>query len=61
MSVWTNSSWRKDFDNSRSTNGYFILMARGSVALEITKQQFVALSSTKAVYMGQTMTAAQTM
>ena len=61
MSVWTDSSWGEDPDDSRSTNGYLVLMAGGPVAWKSTKQQSVALSSTEAEYMGQTMTATQTM
>lgn len=61
MSVWTDSSWGEDPDDSRSTNGYLVLMAGAPVAWKSTKQQFVALSSTEAEYMGQTIAATQTM
>ena len=61
MSVWTDSSWGEDPDDSRSTNGYLVFMAGGPVAWKSTKQQSVALSSTEAEYMGQSMAATQTM
>lgn len=61
MSVWTDSSWGEDPDDSRSTNGYVVLMGGGPAAWRSTKQQSVALSSTEAEYMGQTMAATQVM
>ena len=32
LSAWTDASWREDLNNSRSTNGYMILMQGGPVA-----------------------------
>ena len=61
LSVWTDSSWGDDPDDSWSTSGYIVLMAGGPVAWKSTKQQSVALSSTEAEYMGQTMAATQVM
>ena len=61
MLVWIDSSWREDPDNSRSTNGYLVLMAGTPVAWKSAKQQFVALSSTEAEYIKQAMAVTQTM
>jgi len=61
VSAWTDASWGEDPDDSRSTNGYVILMAGGPVAWKSQKQQCVALSSTEAEYIGQTMAATSTM
>lgn len=47
MSVWTESSWGEDLDDSSSTNGYLVPMAGGPVAWKSTKQQSVALSFIK--------------
>ena len=61
LSAWTDSSWGEDPDDSRSTNGYVILMQGGPVAWKSQKQQSVALSSTEAEYVGQTMAATSVM
>ena len=61
LSAWTDASWGEDPDDSRSTNGYVILMQGGPVAWKSQKQQSVALSSTEAEYVGQTMAATTVM
>ena len=57
LSARTDAIWREDPDDSRSTNGYVILKQGGPVAWKSQKQQSVALSSTEAEYVGQTMAA----
>lgn len=61
LSAWTDFSWGEDPDNSRSINGYVILMQGGPVAWKSQKQQSVALSRTEAEYVGQTMAATTVM
>lgn len=61
MLIWTDSSWQKDLNDSKSTNSYVVLMAERPVAWKSAKQQSVALSSTEAEYLKQAMTATQTM
>ena len=57
LSAWTDASWGENPDDSRSTNGYVILMQEGPVARKSQKQHSVALSSTEAEYVGQTIAA----
>ena len=61
FSAWTDASWGEDPDDSRSTSGFVILLASGPVAYKSQKQQSVALSSTEAEYMGQTLAATNVM
>ena len=61
MSVWTNSSWGEDPNDSRSTHGHLVFLAGGPVTWKSTKQPSVTLSSTEAEYMRQAMAATQTM
>lgn len=51
MTVWTDSSWGEDPDDSRSTHGYLVFLAGGPVSWKSTKQPSGALSSTEAKYM----------
>lgn len=60
LEMWTDSSWGEDFDHLRSTNGYVAIMAGGPVVWKSSKQTSVALSSTEAEYMGQTLAATHT-
>ena len=54
---WTDANWGEDPENSRSTNGYVILLQKRLVAWKSQKQQSVSLSSIEAEYIGQTMAA----
>lgn len=53
MKAWTDSSWRDDSDDSRSTHEHLIFMSEEPVSWKSSKQNSVALSSTEAKYVGQ--------
>ena len=59
--AWTDASWGEDPKDNRSTNGYVILMQGGPVAWKSQKLGSVALLSTEAEYVRQTMNATTVM
>ena len=52
LSGWSDSDWRGDVDNRKSTSGYVYTLAGEAIALWSKKQTTVALSSTEAEYVG---------
>jgi hypothetical protein len=53
LKTWTNSSWREDSNDSRSTHDHLLFMRSESIDWKSFKQTSVALSSTDIEYMSQ--------
>lgn len=49
---YSDSSWSRDVDTSRSTSGYAFMMGRGAISWSSKLQGLIALSSTEAEYIG---------